>query len=356
MSYPNDNFASATVLTGDSGSITPFHYDGVGDPATSEPGEDTIGAGETLWWKWTATSTGTAHFDTRFSPADLGGSGGLDTKVQVFTDFATSIASNDDDPSPPSGSYSYNSYVQFSCTAGTDYWLQVDMYGTGQAGTLHVGWGIAAPPTFTWTTVATDTFDRADSATDINPSSDGGLYTVIRGGAGISGNKGYFPVMDPLNDSALVYRDVGSSIVDISVDSYRTATYGSSTIATNAGSSPGPSYELDFDSSATATIHGSSGSETVTLTPWTGGTTRLRMVSYHGDDNIGHVLIFQDGVQVHEFIDGPGSFISNTGIILGGGGHSFGTFDEFFDNLVVLAGVRSTTTPVSQWQVGSVAW
>lgn len=152
MVWANDAFANATLISGASGSITPVHYDGVTDPATSETGEAVYGNGETLWWKWVAPSSGTFQFSTEGSPSDDGDSHGLDTKLQILTSISAVVAQNDD-----ATSGTYNSRVQFTATGGTTYYIQVDQYGAGQAGTIHLAW-LYIPPTptaSTWTSSGT---------------------------------------------------------------------------------------------------------------------------------------------------------------------------------------------------------
>lgn len=156
MSYPNDNAANATTVSGTSGSITPFHFDGITDPATSETGESVYGAGETLWWKWTAPSSAQISFTTSGSPSDDADPDGLDTKMQVFdtSPTGTLVASNDDGAGV---TYGYNSRCTFTPVSGHTYYIQVDMYGTGQAGTLHLSWAAPPPPAptaGTWTEAA----------------------------------------------------------------------------------------------------------------------------------------------------------------------------------------------------------
>lgn len=148
MPHANDNHADAIELTGASGAITPFHYDGVGDPAGNEGGESYFGAGETLWWKWTSPFTGTAVFTTTGSTSDDDDPVGLDTKMQVFEGAwnGTRVARNDDDDTA-TDTFIYNSRCEFEATGGTTYFIQVDQYSDSQAGVLHLSW-IASAATF----------------------------------------------------------------------------------------------------------------------------------------------------------------------------------------------------------------
>lgn len=162
MSWTNDDLANATGLSGASGSITPLAYDGSTDPATSETGEDVYGAGETLWWKWTAPSSGSFAFATVGSPSADADPHGLDTVIQVFSGPSSGatiadlvyVARNDDNAA--GDDYTWNSRVIFSAVSGTTYYVQVDMYGSGQAGTLHLDWGAGPLPPYTPPTWAAD--------------------------------------------------------------------------------------------------------------------------------------------------------------------------------------------------------
>ena len=54
---PNDAFASAILLTGANGTVTGTNVNATDQSASGEP------AGEnSVWYRWTAPSNGTAHF------------------------------------------------------------------------------------------------------------------------------------------------------------------------------------------------------------------------------------------------------------------------------------------------------
>lgn len=144
MAYSNDLFANAIEVFGNSGSITPVGYGGLGGIATSETGESVLGSGQTLWWKWTSPYTATAEFNTVGS-VDGAGSG-LNTIMQVFiTDFtlANRVASNDD-------FVGLTSTCTFSAVAGTKYYIQVDQYGGAQEGAIHLSWLPYVAPVQHW--------------------------------------------------------------------------------------------------------------------------------------------------------------------------------------------------------------
>jgi outer membrane protein assembly factor BamB/subtilisin family serine protease len=110
----NDNFANAQVVSGVS-----FVTSGFTSNATSETGEpNPTGAsnGHTVWYQWTAPTTGhyaLAAFATQ-----------TDAVAAVYTGTAlgnlTAVASNDN-----SASYNSDSLVPFNATAGTTYYFQI---------------------------------------------------------------------------------------------------------------------------------------------------------------------------------------------------------------------------------------
>ncbi|MDB5330308.1 MAG: hypothetical protein JWP03_1459 [Phycisphaerales bacterium] len=125
----NDNFANRTTLTGTSITTT-----GSNSGATKETGEPNHGGnagGHSVWWSWTAPTSGTVTIDT------LGSS--FDTLLGVYTGTSvsalTTVASNDDRPACGTAT----SKVTFAVTAGTTYQIAVDGYGgvTGSI-TLHL--------------------------------------------------------------------------------------------------------------------------------------------------------------------------------------------------------------------------
>ncbi len=125
----NDNFANAITITGSSATVT-----GSNAGATKEVGEPNHAGnvgGHSVWWTWTAPTSGTVTIDT------LGSN--FDTLMGVYTGSSVSAltvkASNDD--SAAGGTTT--SKVTLAVTAGTAYQIAVDGYG-GVVGsiTLHL--------------------------------------------------------------------------------------------------------------------------------------------------------------------------------------------------------------------------
>jgi subtilase family serine protease len=117
----NDNFASAQVLTGTTATAT-----GTNTAATKEPGEPNILAnlgGKSVWYAWTAPSSGTVKINTEGS--------NFDTMMGVYTGSTvsalTTVAQNDD-----VSRRDLTSAVSFTAVAGTTYYIQIDGYNSGR--------------------------------------------------------------------------------------------------------------------------------------------------------------------------------------------------------------------------------
>ena len=125
----NDNFANRIVLSG-----LPVSTTGSNIGATEEPQEPSQnGPINSVWWSWTAPSTGTVTFDTIGS--------NFDTWLSVFTGSAlpnlTLIDANDD------GGGNGTSLVSLNAIAGTTYQIAVDGYSTA---TGQIALNIVVPP------------------------------------------------------------------------------------------------------------------------------------------------------------------------------------------------------------------
>src|SRR5262245_31297719 len=115
-SATNDAFSNAQLLTGASGTVS---GDNIG--ATKHPSEtyhaDNQG-GSSIWFRWTAPSTGQFFFNT------LGSN--FDTLLAVYTgntlNHLTAVASNDEVNS------THASAVTILATSGTTYQVAVDGY------------------------------------------------------------------------------------------------------------------------------------------------------------------------------------------------------------------------------------
>ena len=129
----NDAFAAAQILTGAEGSV-----DGTTVYATAEVGEPAH-AGNTavhsIWYRWTAPSTGSVNFHLCASNP------GLDTVLAAYTGTAvgalTPVADSDD------GCFDFGGFltstITFDATAGTTYRIAVDGF-EGAAGPVILTW------------------------------------------------------------------------------------------------------------------------------------------------------------------------------------------------------------------------
>jgi hypothetical protein len=132
---PNDNFASATVISGSQGSTN-----GTNIRATKETGEPNHAGnsgGASVWYNWTAPASGSVTIDTIGST--------FDTVLAVYTGSSvgslTTIAS--DAGSPGNGA----SRVTFTATSGTTYRIAVDGFNDAM-GNLVLNWFQPTAPIF----------------------------------------------------------------------------------------------------------------------------------------------------------------------------------------------------------------
>jgi N-acetylneuraminic acid mutarotase len=110
----NDDFANATIIPGTGATVS-----GSNVGATLEPGEPVhagVDGGKSVWWRWTATTSGQSTIDTLGSD--------FDTLLAVYTGSSvasgslTTVASNDD-------AVGTQSQVTFDAVAGTTYQIAV---------------------------------------------------------------------------------------------------------------------------------------------------------------------------------------------------------------------------------------
>ena len=142
-SPPNDMFADCEDIFGVSGQVSGYN---VG--AAQEPGElahDSIPGGHSVWYCWTAPTSGVEVFDTIGSD--------FDTVLAVYTgndvSNLTAVAADDD-----SGG-NKTSRLSFLARYGTTYHIAVDGYATTNAnapsGTIELNWN--SPPRLAVTAV-----------------------------------------------------------------------------------------------------------------------------------------------------------------------------------------------------------
>ncbi|HYK19103.1 MAG TPA: NF038122 family metalloprotease [Pyrinomonadaceae bacterium] len=129
----NDNFASAQVISGCSGSVT-----GTNVNATRESGEPVLfspTSNRSVWYQWVSPSSGSVTFTTTGS--------GFDTILGVYTGSAvgalSQVVAPDDDDDP-----ARSSTVTFTASAGTTYRIVVDGFNNsssgGDAGPILLSW------------------------------------------------------------------------------------------------------------------------------------------------------------------------------------------------------------------------
>lgn len=142
---PNNNFASATVLTGSAAGATGKTH--LGTKETGEPNHAGNAGGKSVWYRWTATATGLVTVSTEGSD--------FDTLLGVYTGTAvgslTAIAANDDE-----GASILTSRLTFTATNGTIYRLAVDGKD-GAVGSLQIAINPAVNDNFAEARVVTGT-------------------------------------------------------------------------------------------------------------------------------------------------------------------------------------------------------
>ena len=137
VTVPNDDFANATLLSGNTGSTT-----GNNASATAEVGEPTFiddnGSDASIWWRWTAPESGRAVFDT------LGT--GTDTILGVYTgtNLADLVVVEENDEN---GNGTSESRVTFDAVAGTEYFIVVDSFTADDQGPITLNWLLRPPAT-----------------------------------------------------------------------------------------------------------------------------------------------------------------------------------------------------------------
>jgi hypothetical protein len=158
----NDNFAQATTISGASGTKTGTNVGATVESNEDEfPGEfDGNPSGETVWYKWTPTTSGTYSFDT------LSSSTTFNTELAVYTGHSLStldeVAQNDD-----YSAATIKSRLVFQATGGTPYYIQIDGDDDGtdaHDGTFVLSWG--QPP-------GNDDFANATSVSGLSGSTTG---------------------------------------------------------------------------------------------------------------------------------------------------------------------------------------
>ena len=134
----NDNFANAIELTGHALQATGNNQ--VSTRESGEPRHDGINSGgKSVWWKWTAPSSGRVVLNTHGSS--------FDTLLGVYTGHAvnslSAVAQNDDEVL----GLITTSRVQFTANGGTTYRIAVDGYNPGagaESGSITLN--LMAPP------------------------------------------------------------------------------------------------------------------------------------------------------------------------------------------------------------------
>jgi alpha-tubulin suppressor-like RCC1 family protein/subtilisin family serine protease len=118
----NDNFASATAVTLSGSSATVTGTNIGSSKETGEPEHVQNTGGRSVWWTWTAPSSGSLILNTTGS--------NFDTLLAVYTGTSvnalTEVATNDQDPTGGN-----TSRVMFNVTSGTTYRIAVDGVNNG---------------------------------------------------------------------------------------------------------------------------------------------------------------------------------------------------------------------------------
>ena len=130
----NDNFADRRLLTGSNVTVTSDNRSATSE--ASEPNPAGTSGGKSVWWTWTAPSTGRVTISTASSS--------FDTTLGVYAGTSVTslrlVAENDDENYAAD---TLTSKVTFNAVAGTKYQIQVDGY-SGESGDITLSVASAA--------------------------------------------------------------------------------------------------------------------------------------------------------------------------------------------------------------------
>ena len=198
----NDAFANAQSISGASAAVN-----GTNVGATRELGEPdhlpaNLSLGEnTVWYNWTAPSSGQVTIDTCTSS--------FDTTLAVYTGSALStlsqVGSDDDSCDTPNGA---GSRLSFNATAGTTYRIAVGGYLSANEGTFTVN--LIPPPS------ANDNFANAQTLTGANATVTGTNVNATKESgepnhAGNSGGKSVWYKWTPQSSGTTTIATPGST-------------------------------------------------------------------------------------------------------------------------------------------------
>ena len=347
---PNDNFVNSQFISGATGGVT-----GTLVNATKEAGEPShagLDGHTSIWYRWTAPSSGTVFFDTNGSESDPRfGLSPPDTLLAVYTgnsvNALTPVAGNDD-----ASSSVKTSALSFNATAGTEYRIAVDAFrgDVGYFGTTVLSWSIGSrisgrltlntptgPPASGRQILLSGSASR-QTTTDSNGyyAFDGlpvgGNYTVSGDGSAefIPTQLSYTALSGIVNDGNLVERGSGIQSGSISGKVHLSNGVGVSGVRVNLNSDSGPgrSALTGSDGSFIFASLPVSGTYEVVPDPQAGGfiytysptsVSNLAGSSNHLGLNFtvaSQQAVYDIGGQVR---DGLGQPISNVMLTLGGG-------------------------------------
>jgi hypothetical protein len=143
----NDDCASAIAISG----AGPYAFDTTGATTSTQQSGTCPTTGQDIWYDWTAGATGTATLS-------LCGTG-FDTVAAVYDGAGCPAAGTSwcNDDSNCSGSFTAQSNVDFPCTSGNHYMLQIGGFGSN-----------AGPGSFTVTVAGPATNDDCNTPTAIS--------------------------------------------------------------------------------------------------------------------------------------------------------------------------------------------
>jgi hypothetical protein len=258
----NDNFANATALSGSS-----LTTSGTNVQATKQAGEPKHAGdlgGASVWYVWTAPSTGTFSVDTCNSD--------FDTLLAVYTGSAvnalTEVASNDEAPGCAS-----QSQLAFHASNSTTYRIAVDGWSASgeippDTGNIALHLHLAAPP-------ANDNFANAITltGTDTFVASSNASATKQIGEPNHAGNPGgssvWYQWTAPATGTVSI--DTCFATFDTLLAVYTGGSIGSLNLVASADDSCGPGSGVTFVATQGVTYHlAVDGSDTVPNPPAVG--------------------------------------------------------------------------------------